>query len=236
MESRTTDLLADFHARHEAWRQQRHDLTRLRADAQVAASREAAAILTAARADLSRIIVDARRALLVLSAQLHAITEAPDLGVEAGHGTEAAVPDSVLQARRDLQRMLDAVHPDLEELAATVAQLTGRPPEGVTPVSDQFQTRVRPVSDTSLTPDLALTSERSALQPRKWGLIVAPIVIAATLGAGGWWLLGFGASADDLAPPIAAIPPVPRATPAWDEPIPITASMITVPEAAPAQR
>jgi len=229
MESRTTDLLADFHARHEAWRQQRHDLTRLRADAQAAASREAAAILTAARADLSRIIVDARRALLVLSAQLHAITEAPDLGVEAGHGAEADVPDSVLQARRDLQRMLDAVHPDLVELAATVAQLTGR-----SAVADAPEP---PAADAGpAVPEIAFAAERSALQPRKWGLIVAPIVIAATLGAGGWWLLGFGASADDLAPPIAAIPPVPRATPAWELPIPITASVITVPDSAPAQR
>jgi hypothetical protein len=221
METRTTDLIADFHARHEAWRQQRQDLARLQTDAQAAARREAAAILAAARADLSRIIVDARRALLVLSAQLHAITEAADLGVETA--ADGDVPGSVLQARRDLQRMLDDVHPDLEELASTVAQLTGR----TAVVEPPKPPAVEPVS-----PEFAVVPQPSALQPRKWGLIVAPLVVAATLGAGAWWLLGFGADVGDLTPPMASIPPVPRATPAWDQPIPIDGSFIELPSDA----
>jgi hypothetical protein len=130
-----------------------------------------------------------------------------------------------------LERLLDEVHPDLEELAATVAQLTGqhRPatpaaPERV-PSADGDAS---PEADRSV-PALVLTREPSALRPAKWGLIIAPLVIVGTLAtAGAWWVLG-APSAADLAPPISAIPPVPRATAAWDLPIPITASLISLP-------
>src|SRR5262245_38095412 len=124
MEARTTDLIADFHARHEAWRRQGEDLARLRADARATAEREAAAILTTARAQVSRIIVDARQALQVLTAQLQAITDAAAVGRDGSRNVDGDVPESVQQARRDLERLMGDMHPDLEELAAHVAQLT----------------------------------------------------------------------------------------------------------------
>jgi len=123
--TRATDLIADFHARHEAWRRQGENLERLRADARAAASVEAAAILTTARGDIRRIIVDARRALLVLTAQLQAITQQ-----SGGQGDDESshevsgqdVPYSVLQARRDLARLLTDMRPELDELTVQTQQ------------------------------------------------------------------------------------------------------------------
>ena len=276
METRTTDLIADFQARHEAWRRQGEDLARLRADAGAAASREAAAILTTTRADVSRIIVDARRALLALTAQLQAITDAADSGRDVSPETgDAEVPESVQQARRDLQHLLGDTHPDLEELAAHVAQLTAPMPvvdppaapsvvgadpcvppppaqssaaygearrsgdrEGGRPAADtQVGPDVEPAPQVDAsTPEIALENKPSATRPSKWGVVVAPIVIAATLaGAGAWWFLG--PRSDDLTLPIAFIPQAPRITPSWDAPLPtITASLLAVPaEPAPPQ-
>jgi hypothetical protein len=126
--SRATDLIADFHARHEAWRRQGENLERLRADARAAAAVEAAAILTTARGDIRRVIVDARRALLVLTAQLQAITQQPggQADEESNHHVSGEdVPYSVLQARRDLSRLLTDMRPELDELTVQTQQFTG---------------------------------------------------------------------------------------------------------------
>jgi hypothetical protein len=114
--SRATDLIADFHARHEAWRRQGEDLARLRSDARAAASREAATIITNARADIRRIVVDARSALLVLTAQLRVVDE--EAGIQIDTSTNEDVPASVLQARRDLQKLLDDIRPELDDVTA----------------------------------------------------------------------------------------------------------------------
>jgi len=120
---RATELIADFHQRHEAWRRQGQSLARLRADLRSAAGREAAAILASARADIRRIVVDARRALLVLTAQLEAIAEQAEVHGEAQDApadphADDHVPESVLQARRDLQRLLEDIRPELDEMAS----------------------------------------------------------------------------------------------------------------------
>src|SRR5262245_58276555 len=114
--SRATDLIADFQARHDAWRRQGENLARLRSDARAAAAREAVAIHAAARADIHRIIRDARRRLMELTAQLQA------LDAQTGEQGEAQEPDSVLQARRDLQRLLADIGPELDQIGAEVRQ------------------------------------------------------------------------------------------------------------------
>jgi hypothetical protein len=123
--TRATDLIADFHARHEAWRRQGENLERLRADARAAAAVEAAAILTTARGDIRRIIADSRRALLVLTAQLQAITQQPGGRADeesSDHASSEDVPYSVLQARRDLARLLTDMRPELDDLTAQTEQ------------------------------------------------------------------------------------------------------------------
>src|SRR5262245_46990646 len=114
--SRATDLIADFQARHDAWRRQGENLARLRSDARAAAAREAVAIHAAARADIHRIIRDARRRLMELTAQLQA------LDAQTGEQAESQEPDSVVQARRDLQRLLADIGPELDHIGAEVRQ------------------------------------------------------------------------------------------------------------------
>jgi len=114
--SRATDLIADFQARHDAWRRQGENLVRLRADARAAAAREAAAIHATARAEIHRIVREARRRLSELTAQLQA------LDAQTGESYEPQEPDSVLQARRDLQRLLADIGPELDQIGAEVRQ------------------------------------------------------------------------------------------------------------------
>lgn len=250
--SRATDLIADFHARHEAWRRQGQNLAKLRADARAAAGREASAILTAARADIRRVVVDARRALLVLTAQLQAITEQPAAHVE--HEQNDDVPESVLQARRDLQRLLADMRPELDEVAAQVQQFTSPdaaaeptvsssidpvPPAGDVdhgPVLSALASSFSEVAHDDHTAGVAVPSSgggdhHAASRPGKAGVVtVVALGAAILLGAGGWWLSGFVGS-QDLAPPLAFIPRAPRIAPSWlNEQIPtLTASLIALP-------
>src|SRR5688572_25653760 len=261
--TRATDLIADFHARHDAWRRQGENLARLRADARAAAAREASAILTAARADIHGIVAEARRALLVLTAQLQAINE------QAGAGEQDdTVSDSVQQARRDLQRLLADVRPDLDEITAQVQQFAEPPPlqapvvEPVVAVPevavvDEVEheaalAAIAPlfehedslsaesavaVSAPVLAParGLAAREERESPRRGKAGVItVLAVIAAAVVGAGGWWLSGYVDGAEGLAPPLAAVPHAPRATPSWaDDRIPtLSASLVAVPGTA----
>lgn len=124
--SRATDLIADFHARHEAWRRQGENLERLRADARAAAALEAAAILTSTRGEIRRIVVDARQRLLDLTAQLQAITDQANAHSDAEQSED--VPYSVVQARRDLARLLTDMRPELADLEAQSQQFAAAPP------------------------------------------------------------------------------------------------------------
>jgi hypothetical protein len=223
VDSSTNDLIADLHARHDAWRRQGEDLARLHADARAAAGREAAAIVAVARAEVSRIVEDARRALVVLTAQLHAIPEAARLRLDQGE--DSLVPDSVLQAQRDLERLFDDVAPDLDEVTAQAAQF-----------GDPFRAVTTAVTTPAVVAPSFLQIDDEQMSPfavNKRVLIAFAIVAASFAGGGAWWV--WDARADDLTPPLAAIPPVPRLTPSWmEQPIPtLTASVVSIP-AAPA--
>ena len=258
--SRATDLIADFHERHEAWRRQGENLARLRADARAAASKEADTILTAARADIRRIVVDARRALLVLTAQLQAITEP---GGASGHEQDEPVPESVLQARRDLQRLLAEVRPELAEVADQVRHFNDADaaPESpaatpiesslsvadidreaaisaLAPLFDEMSTvESAPVAAAPVPGPVQLPVATDPVGPSrlgKVGAITAVVALAAVLlGGGGWWLSNYIAESDDLAPPLAFIPRAPRVKPSWlDEQMPtLTASLVALPAA-----
>jgi RodZ C-terminal domain len=263
--SRATDLIADFHARHEAWRRQGENLERLRADARAAAAVEAAAILTAARGDVRRIIVDARRALLVLTAQLQAITQgsggqADDDSSHQGSGED--VPYSVLQARRDLARLLSDMRPELDDLTAQTEQfdepqVSVSAPVAAEPVlvpaveindveHDAALAAIAPLFEHELDVDrvaedvpAAPAAGHTPAGPRsglRFGIRGTAIVVAVlgmtVLGGGGWWLSRY-VRAEGLAPPLASIP---RAqTPEWwqTEAMPtLTASLVALPAAA----
>ncbi len=268
--SRATDLIADFQARHDAWRRQGENLARLRADARTAAGREASAILAAARSDIHRIVVDARRALLVLTAQLQAINEQTEHGEQDDDAS-----DSVEQARRDLQRLLADMRPELDEIAVQVQQFAEQPPPPApvvepvvavpeVPVVDEVEheaalAAIAPlferedslaVESTVAVPVPVFTPARAPVTapapapapmravpdretPRlgKAGVVAVLAVIAVSIvGGGGWWLSSYLEAAENLAPPLAAVPQVPRVTPSWaDDRMPtLSASLIAL--------
>jgi len=250
---RATDLIADFHARHEAWRRQGENLERLRADARAAAAVEAAAILTTARGDIRRIIVDARRALLVLTAQLRAITQQPGGQADEESSDQASsedVPYSVLQARRDLARLLTDMRPELDELTAQTQQFAE--PQVSAPVAAEpalvpavemndvehdaalaaiaplFEHELELEADRALenVPAAPATGPAPATPPRgSWlgvrGTALLVAVFGVTvLGGAGWWLSDAYRS-EDLARTVASIPPAGRVKPAWlDDQVP----------------
>lgn len=298
--SRATDLIADFQARHDAWRRQGENLARLRADARAAAAREASSILAAARSDIHRIVVDARNALLALTAQLQVISE------QAGeHGEpDDDVSDSVEQARRDLQRLLDDVRPELDVIADQVEQFAEPPsPEPIVepvvvappvvesvvavlevPVVDEVEHEAAlaaiaplferedslsvestvatpvPVATTAPAPvftpapivapapvftpapiaapapvrasaPMHAVSDRETARRGKAGVVTVLAVIAVSIvGGGGWWLSSYLEAAESLAPPLAAVPQVPRVTPSWaDDRMPtLSASLVAL--------
>src|SRR6185503_7066522 len=66
------DLIEKYRVRRDAWIAQADELARLRDEVRGSAEREAMEIVTAARRDVRRIVMEARRGLLVLSAQVQA--------------------------------------------------------------------------------------------------------------------------------------------------------------------
>ena len=254
--TRATDLIADFHARHEAWRRQGENLERLRADARAAAAVEAAAILTTARGDIRRVIVDARRALLVLTAQLQAITQQPGGQADEENGDD--VPYSVVQARRDLSRLLTDMRPELDELAAQTQQFAApqrsEPPAVEAPTvpaveindleHDAALAAIAPLFERELdtdrpvdVPQVSAAAPSPAVVPSprfawRTGLVVLAVVGVTTLVGGGWWLTDTFKS-EDLARTVASIPPARRVQPAWldDRAATINATLIGVPAA-----
>ena len=265
--TRATDLIADFHARHEAWRRQGENLERLRADARAAAAVEAAAILTTARGDIRRIIGDARRALLVLTAQLQAITQQPggQADEESSHDASSEdVPYSVLQARRDLARLLTDMRPELDELTTQTHQFAephvSAPVEAeptivpaveinevdhdaalaaIAPLFEHELDVDRVVDDVPAAPAAAPVLPAPKAGQQGFGMrgtaIVLAILGATALGGGGWWLSDAYRS-EDLARTVASIPPAHRVKPAWlDDQVPtINATLVGVPPSAPA--
>src|SRR5437868_2617159 len=79
-------LMDDYRRREEALRKQSDEVARLRGEVLIAADREALTIVSNARAEIRRIIVNARRELLGLAAQIQAITWAEQ---DSGAGTHA---------------------------------------------------------------------------------------------------------------------------------------------------
>lgn len=125
-----TALIADFEARQEGLQRQAEELVRLRAAVAAAAGREAAELLAAARANVRRVLVEARRELLAFTTQLQSMAAGPQdfaLPELRGDAADAALADAgaaPAQARRALRAVLTEARTDFEELAAHVESLT----------------------------------------------------------------------------------------------------------------
>jgi len=122
--SKFPSLIHDYRAQREAWREQARNLARMREEVLAAADHEARGIVSTARADVRRILLKARRDLLVLAAQVRA---AGRLGEgEDTIDTPNFLPaddfgqahNALTTARHDIRRVLDESRPELEGLAS----------------------------------------------------------------------------------------------------------------------
>jgi len=189
---RATQLIADVRTRDEALRQEAEHLVRLREAARTAAEQEAAAIVTKARADIRRVISDARAAVLALKSQLDEIEEPrPEVdaallalgddfaadALERRIGDEDELPESVREVQGELQRLFAESEMDLDGVVAETAA------PAVSTVAD---TRA-PLEDEDATP--ARTRGRRMLT------IFAVMAVLGAGGVGAWWYAGRPAGA-----------------------------------------
>ena len=122
-------LIHDYRAQREAWREQARNLARMREEVLTAADREAKDIVSTARADIRRILLKARRDLLVLAAQVRAAgrlgepDDAPETIAFLPADDLSQVGDALTSARHDVRRVLDESRPELEGLASESAAL-----------------------------------------------------------------------------------------------------------------
>ena len=135
------DLIERFRLRREAWIAQADELARLRDEVRGSAEREAMEIVTSARGEVRQVVMEARRELLVLSAQVQAaLGEAaarPDpatllhkVGIEAGEypAAEAAAQpiDAGFAPETAIEKILSEVQADMTALADEARALPGR--------------------------------------------------------------------------------------------------------------
>src|SRR5687768_17247003 len=122
--SRVPSLIHDYRAQRDAWREQARNLARMREEVLAAADHEARGIVSTARADVRRILLKARRDLLVLAAQVRAAGRLGDGEdtVDTPHflsGDDLGQAQNTLTtARHDIRRVLDESRPELEGLAS----------------------------------------------------------------------------------------------------------------------
>jgi hypothetical protein len=121
------DLIEQYRVRRDAWIAQADELGRLRDEVRGSAEREAMEIVTAARHDVRQIVMEARRELLVLSAQVQAaLGEAgarPDATglLKGGSDTDGGIekPDfeeAIFAHEEAVKGMLDEARADMDAL------------------------------------------------------------------------------------------------------------------------
>ena len=123
------DLIERYRLRRDAWIAQADELARLRDEVRGSAEREALEIVTAARRDVRKVIMEARRELLVLSAQVQAAlgeatakTDPATLLDKAGISTDPGRPvltagEVPSAAEEAVNEILNEVHQDMASLA-----------------------------------------------------------------------------------------------------------------------
>lgn len=118
------DLVDDYRARLDSLHDQARDLVRMRGDVLAAAERESHAVVTIARGEIREILVKARRELLVLAAQVQAVTD-HDATSDSASGLTLVDPRSASEishdrlragARQEVRHVLSEVRPDLDAL------------------------------------------------------------------------------------------------------------------------
>jgi hypothetical protein len=172
---RVPDLLDGYRQQQDAHNSRARELVRLRSEVLAAAETEAASLVKETRAHIARLLSDARRELVGLAAQVDAIPEAP--GGSASTDT-AATRSQVLDARRELRRVVQDARADLDGLRVD-ARL---------PRSSRRRPRRTPIADVEET----IVQAAPPQSPGLWGWVMAAAAAALVLVVGGYatWIRG----------------------------------------------
>jgi hypothetical protein len=252
--SKVPSLIHDYRAQREAWREQARNLARMREEVLAAADQEARGIVSAARADVRRILLKARRDLLVLAAQVRAASRlgAPDDAPDAVNFFPAddlgQAQNALTSARHEVRRVLDESRPELDGLASEGEALRAALRHDQTEVLDvehvstltvQDLSRDR-ISETPVDFDFTTLASEQSPQPAfrrpQQRHLRALLAAAATVGALavmgiGWWLVSPEESSDTKSPQSTSTRPASPKLPAGGStaaavrtPIPATSS------------
>ena len=239
-QARMPELLEDYKERRVRLVSQARELERLREQVRASAEREAAAIVTTARRNVRQVLLDARRELLVLVAQVQAVgcdTPAEGAGkyvVEGEVTTEPVAPGAFVDgdagseivdgARRDVREVLIEAQTELLALAEEARELRARIakqhggelevfPSEHAAVADVPEPVAPPPRDTA--PQIEIADTRAAYSPvsplpRVWIPIAAAVLFAAVGVVLFLWSSGRDASAGAAVTRSAAASPPPR--------------------------
>jgi hypothetical protein len=226
-----SNLADDYRRRQEAWRAQATDLARMRAEVLNAAEKEAASIVTTARADIRSIIVNARRELLGLAKQIEALPtpQEESTGDLRLDGDSVRAVYRLVDARHMLTDILQEAQPELERMREEAAVVAPRPQAATTPELDPHLIEYLIDDNGNLTPAPA-TSEDVAEHaaeiqisepPRPRTLTRVLLIVAVVLGlialAATFWTgrVGVGVGSGPVPPvtPRAAAPVAPPPAP-----------------------
>jgi hypothetical protein len=225
-------LIHDYRAQRDAWREQARNLARMREEVLAAADREARDIVSTARADVRRILLKARRDLLVLAAQVRAAgrigdtDDTPETVNLLPRDDLGNVGNALTTARHDVRRVLDESRPELEGLASEGEALRAALRQH-SPTPPVLEARRRNASSVMQSPYSVPGDDAFAEQPVDFEFSTIPseegsdftvtharrparalLAAAATIGGlalmgTGWWLFG-PSSEPAAAKPVAA--------------------------------
>lgn len=180
--ARAADLIAEFHARREAWQRQGQEVARLRAALRASADREAAVIVAAADASIRAILDDTKRKLILITAQLDVVASRTD-----SPSRQAATPP-----------------PPIARVPAPIESVQ---PSSFVPPPAPVAERAVIADAVELRPPV--NSAKEFRRPLKFWAAAGLLIAAVLCAAGGWWFFAGTAPVRTTASIPASAPVVP---------------------------
>ena len=237
-------LINEYRAQEDAHRAQARELTRLQQEVFTTAAREASEIVSSARSEVRRVILQARRELLMLAAQVDVIGNMATDGATPAEGT----PRTLSAARQDLRQVLHDASGEFQTvtdysqaLQAQTAQLQAPPVADVPaeattppPQPEPWENIRARVASTRETPE----TETATPAARGTRMFVVAFVMAGVAIVAGtlWWMsrsrdganIASTTSQPSAAQPAASEPPPVVTAPPPAEPAPTPVPSLSV--------
>ena len=177
------ELIQLYRIEHALLLKHQEEVERRRAAVRAAAVQEASEILLSARQEIRRVLVQTRRELVQLSAQLRAV------GYETTLGRSVGGDDFQVSVARDVRNVLRDARSELADLSKDAANLwpAGEEPRLLAPTWRWRRRRSRPPQTTSV--PLQLTKRAAALLMTRANRCRRPVQPRSSPRTGGWWQL-----------------------------------------------